>query len=274
MNGTKQDLTAHLPHAPGVYVFWGDSSLPLYIGKSVDIRSRVMSHFRQPDEARMLAQTRRIECLPTAGEMGALLLESRLIKTRQPLFNQRLRRTKHLHSWRLSESAQGLVNQLVSSADVVHGQTQGLFGLFSSRHAAQEKLRALALEHTLCLATLGLEKSTTRGCFGLQLHQCNGACVGKEARANHDERLRTALQQLQVHVWPYATAIDVVEQSGDWVQKHRVLNWCYLGTWCSKGTAVEPPQGDVSASFDADTYAILVKPLLKGEALIQEVLSH
>ena len=144
MNGTKQDLTAHLPHAPGVYIFWGDSSLPLYIGKSVDIRSRVMSHFRQPDEARMLAQTRRIECLPTAGEMGALLLESRLIKTRQPLFNQRLRRTKHLHSWRLSEEAAGIANDLVSSSEVVHGQTQGLFGLFASRHAAQGKLRALA----------------------------------------------------------------------------------------------------------------------------------
>ena len=99
MSDTKQALLADLPSAPGVYIFWGDSSLPLYIGKSVDIRSRVMSHFRQPDEARMLAQTRRIECLPTAGEMGALLLESRLIKTRQPLFNQRLRRTKHLHSW-------------------------------------------------------------------------------------------------------------------------------------------------------------------------------
>ena len=274
MSDTKQALLADLPSAPGVYIFWGDSSLPLYIGKSVDIRSRVMSHFRQPDEARMLAQTRRIECLPTAGEMGALLLESRLIKTRQPLFNQRLRRTKHLHSWRLSESAQGLGNELVSSASVALGQTPHVYGLFSSRHAAQEKLRSLALQHKLCLATLGLEKTTARGCFGLQLRQCDGVCVGKEPRADHDERLRTALQQLQVHVWPYATAIDVVEQSGDWVQKHRVLNWSYLGTWCSKGMTTQSPQDTDKASFDADTYAILVKPLLKGEALVEEVFSH
>ncbi len=274
MSDTKQALLADLPSAPGVYIFWGDSSLPLYIGKSVDVRSRVMSHFRQADEAQMMAQTRRIECLPTAGEMGALLLESRLIKTRQPLFNQRLRRTKHLHSWRLTPLASGLTCTLVSSAEVVHGQTHGLFGLFSSRHAAQEKLRALALEHKLCLATLGLEKITARGCFGLQLRQCDGVCVGKEARTHHDERLRTALQQQQVHVWPYATAIDVVEQSGDWVQKHRIFNWSYLGTWCSKAIAAESLQGTDTASFDADTYAILVKPLLKGEALIQEVLSH
>ena len=274
MNEAKQDLTAHLPHAPGVYIFWGDSSLPLYIGKSVDIRSRVMSHFRQPDEARMLAQTRRIECLPTAGEMGALLLESRLIKTRQPLFNQRLRRTKYLHSWRLTGPDSGLACELVSSAAVVHGQTPHLYGLFASRHAAQEKLRSLALAHKLCLATLGLEKSTARGCFGLQLRQCEGVCVGQEQRAIHDDRLRTALQQLQVHVWPYAAAIDLVEQSGDWVQKHRVLNWSYMGTWCSKGTVLEPLQGSDTASFDADSYAILVKPLFKGEVRIEEVISH
>jgi len=274
VNVAKQDLTAHLPHAPGVYIFWGDSSLPLYIGKSVDVRSRVLSHFRQADEAKMLAQTRRIECLPTAGEIGALLLESRLIKTRQPLFNQRLRRTKQLHSWRLTDHDQGASSELVSSATVVHGQTPHLYGLFASRHAAQEKLRSLGLAHKLCLATLGLEKTTQRGCFGLQLRQCAGVCVGQEERVIHDDRLRTALQQLQVHVWPYATAIDLVERSGDWVQKHRVLNWTYLGTWCSRGTVVEPPQGSDAASFDADTYAILVKPLLKGEVRIEEVISH
>ena len=274
MNGDKHDLTAHLPHAPGVYIFWGDSSLPLYIGKSVDIRSRVLSHFRQTDEVRMMAQTRRIECLPTAGEIGALLLESRLIKSRQPLFNQRLRRTKQLHSWRLSDQATGLVNELVNSSSVSHGHTPNLYGLFASRHAAMEKLRALALDNSLCLARLGLEKATNRGCFGLQLKQCAGVCVGEESRASHDDRLRWAMQALQVHVWPYASAINMVEQSGDWIQKHRIFNWSYLGTWCSKGTVMESLQSADTASFDADTYAILVKPLLKGEARIEEVLSR
>ena len=108
----------------------------------------------------------------------------------------------------------------------------------------------------------------------MQLRQCDGVCVGKEPRSNHDHRLLLALQNLQVHVWPYATAIDLVEQSGDWVQKHRILNWSYLGTWCSKETVTEPMQNTDAATFDADTYAILVKPVLKGEALIQEVLSH
>ena len=93
---TLGELVCDLPRAPGVYVFHGDGKLPLYIGKSVDIRSRVQSHLRNPDEARMMAQTRRIEAIETAGEIGALLLESHLIKTQSPLFNQRLRRIKKL----------------------------------------------------------------------------------------------------------------------------------------------------------------------------------
>ncbi len=49
------DSLGALPRTFGVYIFRGDGQLPLYIGKSVDIRSRVMSHLRAPDEASMVA---------------------------------------------------------------------------------------------------------------------------------------------------------------------------------------------------------------------------
>ena len=94
-----------LPKQPGVYIFHGESdTLPLYIGKSVNIRSRVLSHLRTPDEAAMLRQSRRITWFQTAGEMGALLLEARLIKEQQPLFNKRLRRNRSTKASRRSST--------------------------------------------------------------------------------------------------------------------------------------------------------------------------
>ena len=69
------DCLNALPRTSGVYIFKGEGKLPLYIGKSVDIRARVMSHLRAPDETNMIAQTRRIDFIETAGEIGALLLE-------------------------------------------------------------------------------------------------------------------------------------------------------------------------------------------------------
>lgn len=265
------DNLAALPRGAGVYIFKGEGSLPLYIGKSVDIRARVLSHMRAPDEASMMAQTKQIDVIETAGEIGALLLESRLIKTQHPLFNQRLRRVRSLCALQLQTTPQGQVPFIVDGQSVHLGATPGLYGLFSSRHAATSKLKELAQQHRLCLAALGLEKASARGCFGLQIKTCLGACVGLEDRQAHDERLFAALVDSQVEVWPFHGPVDVIEESGAWVQKHRVNNWCYLGTWCSQTGAAAPLVDFKSTDFDLDSYKILVKPIMLQSVRLESV---
>src|SRR5690606_13347001 len=76
-----------LPTGAGVYRFLDAGGSPLYIGKSVNIRSRVQAHLRTSQERALLSRTRRIDFSRTAGETGALLLESKLIKQWQPPFN-------------------------------------------------------------------------------------------------------------------------------------------------------------------------------------------
>lgn len=260
------DSLAALPRSAGVYIFKGEGTLPIYIGKSVDIRSRVLAHLRADDEAEMIAQSRRVEFIETAGEIGALLLEARLIKQLSPLFNIRLRRLRRLCAIRLNEHDGVVTPQVVSGEDAAVGQAQDLYGLFGSVHAAQGKLRELADQHRLCLGLLGLEKISQRGCFGLQLRSCLGACVGKEDRRAHDQRLLSALVDLKVHAWPFAGPVDLVEERGDWIQRHRIDGWRYLGTWCSRTRQMRhhDPQG-----FDLDTYKILVKPIMMGTARIE-----
>ena len=268
MTGVLQ--VSDLPRAPGVYVFHGDGNLPLYIGKSIDMRSRVQSHLRNPDEARMLSQTRRIEAIETAGEIGALLLESQMIKTQSPLYNQRLRRVKKLCSLQLVQKKDGWQTAVVDEQTVAFGQTPQLYGLFSSRHAVRQKLQSLAQQHRLCLQLLGLETVNPRGCFGWQIRQCAGACVGHEARTAHDDRLLQALADMQIHTWPFPGAVHLVERRGDWVQKHRINHWSYQGTWCSqKGAWIERREG--FTGFDADSYHIVVKPVLLQTLAIEPV---
>ena len=157
-------------------------------------------------------------------------------------------------------------HRLVGKVVVVE-QAQDLYGLFGSVHAAQNKLRELADPHRLCLGLLGLEKIGQRGCFGLQVKTCLGACVGRENRRAHDERLLAALLDLKVQAWPFAGAVDLVEQHGDWVQRHRIAHWRHLGSWCSRtGTVTSKDQ-----AFDLDTYKILVKPILLNTARIERV---
>lgn len=257
-----------LPRTSGVYIFKGEGTLPIYIGKSVDIRSRVLAHLRAEDEAEMIAQSRRVEFIETAGEIGALLLEARLIKQQSPLFNIRLRRLRNLCSIRLEETAGGVTPEVVTGKDVAVGETDGLYGLFSSVHSAQSKLRELADQHRLCLGLLGLEKISQRGCFGLQVKSCLGACVGREDRQEHDQRLFAALLDLKVEAWPFAGAVDLIEQNEDWVQRHRIQGWRHTGTWCSR---TEQFSALDQQGFDLDTYKILVKPIMLGTARVELV---
>src|SRR5581483_2013933 len=79
-----------IPEAPGVYLLFGESGPPLYIGKSRTMRSRVLQHFYS--NAPWIRAVRRIECQRTVGELGALLAEARLVKRLAPLHNRQLRR--------------------------------------------------------------------------------------------------------------------------------------------------------------------------------------
>ena len=171
-----QHLRAAIEDAPtgaGVYVFHGErGDLPLYIGKSVNIRARLLSHLRNADEARLLRQTQRITCTRTAGEIGALLLEAQQIKQLQPLFNQKLRRNRQLCSLQLT----GEQPQVVYSKDMDFASAPELYGLFASRHAALDALRNIADQNRLCYGALGLEKlAPGKACFRAAIRQCAGA---------------------------------------------------------------------------------------------------
>ena len=104
----QASLPAHLdramvdaiPEAPGVYLFYGEGTAPLYVGKSVAMRTRVLQHFaddlRSARQLQLAREVRRIEWRRTAGELGALLLEARLVKELLPAFNRQLRRAAAL----------------------------------------------------------------------------------------------------------------------------------------------------------------------------------
>lgn len=253
-----------LPAAPGVYVFHGkEGDLPLYIGKSVNLRHRVLSHLRNVDEARMLRQARRITFLRTAGEVGALLLEASMIKQQHPLFNQKLRRTRQMCSLRLRDGKP----EVVYSRDINFATESGLYGLFGSRHSALEHVREIADAHRLCHGLLGLERvASGRACFRAMINRCAGACRGDESRQEHDARLESALAQLQIVCWPYPAAVGLVESFEEMTQVHVIQNWCYLGSADSLDAARK--LRTQAPGFDADGYKILCRPLLSGTAQI------
>ena len=242
------------------HYFLGDGGAQLYVGKSRNLRRRVMSHFQNDHRDRrslqMVQQIRDVQLAVTAGELGALLFESAEIKRLQPLYNRRLRKQRELLTWALAGEPGELHIELLQH----HALRPGLrhVGLFRSRHQARQWLLEQARERRLCLRVLGLEEGEG-ACFAYQLGHCAGACCGEEPRSAHDRRLLAGAERLQTQAWPWNGPVALVERD----EQHGLTQWHVLDQWRHLGTVdqlehAQPLLAARRGGFNLDTYHILI----------------
>jgi DNA polymerase-3 subunit epsilon len=260
-----------IPDAPGVYLFYGEGDAPLYVGKSIAMRTRVLSHFaddvRSSKEMQLAREVRRIDWQRTAGELGALLREAALVKALLPAFNRKLRRPAELCGFALDAKRLRLVQDFdAESLSHVHG-------LFRSKRAALEALRGLADEHGLCLQVLGFDTVRKGACFRHQIGRCAGLCAGKESFAAHHARLAAALAGLKNLAWPWRGPVGVLEEDAEREasELHVVHQWCYLGTAKTEGDVPELLAGARRLRFDLDQYKILARHLTSRRTRVIEL---
>lgn len=259
-NPGHQMLTG-IPDTPGVYLFYGDNAQPLYVGKSLHLRRRVQSHFSTEQRTQKgipsSQQIKRVEWHDTAGEIGAMLLEAKWIKELQPSHNRAPHRKRGLCSWQLRKNEKGITQVALAYAhEIDFGQTDGLYGLYSSNKKADAALRALAKEHALCLAMLGLEAGD----------------INQEDGAQHEVRMAAAFADLKLQPWPFPGAVIMIESNPDNTRQdlHLVHNWCCLGTVTSVDDARDLLRSSpVRPSFDRDTYTVLRRALALGLVTVQ-----
>lgn len=256
-----------IPENPGVYVFYDETHQPLYVGKSVNLRDRVLSHFSDSEsqkELKIKQQIASIETIETAGELGALLREARLVKETQPMLNRMLRQQNFLVAATYEKNKDGyLVVKLERKKTITPGDFETMVRLFRSLQQAKEFLSRLAKKNSLCEKMLGV--ATTRGrCFGYDLGRCFGACVGEESPAKHNLRFLTAIAGLKVKTWPFSGRIIIREESLDGKREGHVIDqWCYLGS--VKDDEELDQKTWPEANFDYDAYKILAKYILSPQ---------
>lgn len=253
-------IVDELPESTGVYLFYGENDLPLYVGKAKDIRSRVLAHFsadhRSAKEMALSQQVRRIDWIVTAGEIGALLKEAALVKQLLPTNNRLLRRNNDLCTWTLVDIGAGCLRpQLAAASEIDFGIRSACYGLFKSSREAHTVLKALAAENRLCDTLLGLNTGEPgKPCFGHQVKRCQGACVGKESYARHTMRLVGALSQLKLATWP----LDGPALIREGEEAHVIDSWRYLGS-ARSAAEIHDLLAAGRPQFDRDTYKILAK---------------
>lgn len=184
---------------PGVYLMRGPHGEILYVGKSTQLRTRLLSYFRliwpEHRHARMLRETARIEWEETPSEFAALLREVRLIRQHLPRYN--IKSARPLDRWWVVTLGEGPAPRLKvqRASHAVRGRSQEpVVGPFASRGPLVNALRVLN-------DALGLRDCTERipmvlrdagdlfdhsdypamtrrpGCHRYETKRCMGPCV-------------------------------------------------------------------------------------------------
>ncbi|HXS14710.1 MAG TPA: exonuclease domain-containing protein [Candidatus Saccharimonadales bacterium] len=263
----SSDMLDSLPESAGVYVFYGEKKIPLYVGKSVNIRERVLSHFSsdttESREMKIAQQIDSIETFPTAGELGALLKEAQVVKELQPIYNRKLRSSRRLTVLRLDSENHYPTVRIEELVDILPSDIPTIKGVFKSKKAAKEFLYVVSKEHKLCQKLLGLEK-TKAGCFSYRLGTCLGACVQKENPLAYRARFIMAFSSQQLQRWPFSGPILISENSS----MENATDFFVIDKWCLLGKQKERDGllnffDTNDYRFDLDTYKILQQYIKK-----------
>ena len=159
----------------------------LYVGRSVNLRSRVGAHFagehRNGKDARLAQQIRRVEWIETAGELGAQLVEARLIKERQPLHNRAPNRNDEVTGLRLLANRRKppIFERVRLSGRDPLDWGENLYGTFRNKREIDNTLREFAHLYRLCPRRLGIESGKDGACSAFQTKRCAGVCAGARA---------------------------------------------------------------------------------------------
>ncbi len=170
----------------------------IYVGKAVNLRSRVRSYVRGGDERTqvrfLVGRLADVETLVTSNEKEALILENTLIKQYRPRYNIRLKDDKSYVSVKVTVN-DAWPRVLVTRRIVKDGNRY--FGPFHSASAVRDTLDTIRKEFPLRTCSDPVFRNRSRPCIEYDIKRCLAPCVLPVDRAAYEEHLRQAMLLLE-----------------------------------------------------------------------------
>lgn len=187
-----------VPKAAGVYYFYDGDDQILYVGKSIDLKKRILSHFHPKEKRKWADLWKNIHSISfeeTGSELVALLLESQEIKKLQPPINRSQKRPNFAYAIYERTDEDGYLNMSVKR------KLRSVEPLLEVRTFMEGKrlLQRQAKKHELCQCLLGLHK-LKGNCFHHQIKTCRGAKMGIETADEYNKRALVAKNALGISV--------------------------------------------------------------------------
>ncbi|MCD4811782.1 excinuclease ABC subunit UvrC [bacterium] len=197
MNEILQNKLDSLPLVPGIYKFLSKDEEILYIGKAVNIRSRVNSYFREemfdrPRIRQMMPLVVDLEITETNNEIEALVLESALVRKYKPKYNSDLKDDKS-YAWIYVSTKEDFPTvKIVRSIDSKEYKKGKLFGPYPSGLAVKRVFTYLRKLYPFCTCS----KSQKEPCLNFHLGLCPGPYQGKISKEDYRRNINEIVKFL------------------------------------------------------------------------------
>lgn len=195
-----QDELKKLPHCPGVYIMRDETDHIIYVGKAVDLHSRVRSYFRKnigrgPQIDKMVTLISRFEYIVTDSELEALVLENNLIKEHSPKYNTLLKDDK---TYPYIKVTLGEEYPRVLFSRQMKKDRSRYFGPYTSAAAVKDTIDLINKLYQLrtCNKNLPKECGNDRACLNYHIKQCMAPCQGNISQETYQQQIKKALDFL------------------------------------------------------------------------------
>ncbi len=202
-----------LPKEPGVYIMRDRRDAILYVGKAVNLHSRVRSYFREnigrgPMIDKMVSLIARFEYIVTDSELEALVLENNLIKEYSPKYNTLLKDDK---TYPYIKVTVGEEYPRILFSRAMKKDKSKYFGPYTSAAAVKDTIELLNKLYTLrtCNRSLPRDIGAERPCLNYHIKQCLAPCQGYIDREQYREQVAGALDFLNGN---YGTVLKELEE--------------------------------------------------------------
>src|SRR5438045_15034 len=180
LSGELKSKLESLPMQAGVYIMKDKAAEVVYVGKAINLRSRVAQYF-QPASSDTRAfipfledLLGDVEVMITPSEKDAVLLENELIKKHRPRFNIKLRDDKNFISLRLSRTHPYPRLEVVRR---VRKDGARYFRPYASASAIRETLAIVNRHFQPRTCTDQVIANRRRPCLQYQIKRCPAPCV-------------------------------------------------------------------------------------------------
>ena len=187
-------IVQELPETAGIYLFKDRGGKVIYVGKAINIKKRVLSHFydKKNKEYLLGQETFQIDYEVTGNDLCALLLESDYIQQYFPKYNSAQKMPVSTYAIISYENRKGIIQLAVGKTKYRHSAKEKVF----TKTKAVNRLMELCDAFELCPKYCGLQ-ATFEKCSHYSLKNCRGICNEDETVEDYNNRVRKAMLSFQ-----------------------------------------------------------------------------